>query len=150
MNLLVLQIEVLPMRYITNMENIDAKNKFVELRAKGNSFQSIADSLGVSKQTLINWSKELKMEISNLRTVEYDALLAKYKLNKQKKLELYGEFLEKVTSEIQKRSLEDLSTDKLFHLYLKINDSLEKDMPSLVLEGTSDWTISDLTTKWEA
>lgn len=132
------------------MENIDAKNKFVELRAKGNSFQSIADSLGVSKQTLINWSKELKMEISNLRTVEYDALLAKYKLNKQKKLELYGEFLEKVTSEIQKRSLEDLSTDKLFHLYLKINDSLEKDMPSLVLEGTSDWTISDLTTKWEA
>lgn len=133
------------------MENIETKNKFVELRAKGNSFQSIADKLGVSKQTLINWSKELQMEINNLRTVEYDALVSKYRLNKQKKLELYGEFLDKVYSEIQKRSLEDLSTEKLFHLYLKINTSLDKDMPNLLLEGTTDaWALSDMTTKWEA
>ena len=133
------------------MENLETKNKFVELRAKGNSFQSIGNTLGVSKQTLINWSKDLQIKINNLRTVEYDALLSKYKLNKQKKLEFYGEFLEKVYSEIQKRNLEELPTEKLFHLYLKINDSLEKDMPSIVLESTTDtWSLSDITTKWEA
>lgn len=133
------------------MNNIETKEKFIELRAKGNSFQSIAISLGVSKQTLINWSKELHMEINNLRTVEYDALITKYRLNKQKKLEVYGEILDKVCKEIQKRDFVELSTEKLFHLYLKINDSLDRDMPSMLLEGTANaWSLSDKTTKWEA
>lgn len=133
------------------MENIETKNRFVELRAKGNSFSSIAETLGVSKQTLINWSKELKVEVSNLRVMEYDALLNQYKLSKEKKLECFGEMLQKIWVEMQNRDLTELSTDKLFTLYVKLNDSFEKDRYKVAFEGDEEmWTIKPEVITWEA
>ncbi len=44
------------------MKNLSLKERFVELRAKGHSYSSIAKELKKSKQTIINWSKELQFE----------------------------------------------------------------------------------------
>ena len=52
------------------MEILETKEKFIELRAKGWSFDKIAKELGKAKQTLINWSKELEDEIDNLKALE--------------------------------------------------------------------------------
>lgn len=60
------------------MKDQETKEKFVELRAKGLSFDRIAAELETSKQTLINWAKELENEISNLKKVELEALQEKY------------------------------------------------------------------------
>lgn len=49
------------------MKDQETKEKFVELRAKGLSFDRIAAELHVSKQSLINWAKELETEIGNMR-----------------------------------------------------------------------------------
>jgi len=49
------------------MKNLSLKEQFVELRAKGHSYSSIAKELKKSKQTIINWSKELQFEVSNLK-----------------------------------------------------------------------------------
>jgi transcriptional regulator len=48
------------------MELTESKQRFIELRAKGWSFDKIAKELDKAKQTLINWSKELQDEIANL------------------------------------------------------------------------------------
>jgi len=41
------------------MKDQQTKEKFIELRAKGLSFDKISRELRISKQTLINWSKKL-------------------------------------------------------------------------------------------
>jgi orotate phosphoribosyltransferase-like protein len=58
------------------MKDLAVKEQFVELRARGWSFDRIAKELKVSKQTLINWSRELVLEISNRRAIERESLLA--------------------------------------------------------------------------
>jgi len=43
------------------MTKDEKKEQFVELRIKEETFESIAKELEVSKQTLINWSKEYEI-----------------------------------------------------------------------------------------
>ncbi len=49
------------------MKDNETKNKFIELRAKGFSFAKISKELKTSKQTLVTWSKDLTLEIKNLK-----------------------------------------------------------------------------------
>jgi transposase len=46
-----------------SMEDLETKMVFVELRAKGYSYYRISKEMDISKQTLINWGKELAREI---------------------------------------------------------------------------------------
>ncbi len=48
--------------------------RFIELRAKGLSFDKIAKDLGKAKQTLIDWSKDYQEEIANLKALELETL----------------------------------------------------------------------------
>jgi len=108
------------------METIELKERFIELRAKGWSFDKIAKELGKAKQTLIDWSKELKNEIANLKAIELEALYEKYYLHKETRLQTFGEMLTKIKNEIEERDLSDVPTDKLLELLLKYN-SLAKE-----------------------
>ena len=56
------------------METTELKERFIELRAKGWSFDKIAKETGKAKQTLIDWSKELQDEIGNRKALELEAL----------------------------------------------------------------------------
>ena len=58
------------------MELIEIKQQFIQLRAKGYSFDKIAKELGKAKQTLIDWSKEFQEEIANVKASELESLYA--------------------------------------------------------------------------
>jgi len=131
------------------MENIETKQQFISLRAKGNSFQKIADELGVSKQTLITWSHALQADIHNQRSLEYDNLLFQYQLNRENQLKTFSELIQKVTTELVSRKLTDLSTDKVFLLYFKIIDGLKDIQIPLKLEKESTWDIEPTKSYWE-
>ena len=45
----------------------NAQDEFVSLRAEGRSYDQIAEILGVSRQCLQNWSKDLAVEIENAK-----------------------------------------------------------------------------------
>ena len=45
------------------MKTKDQKEKFIQLRAEGNSFDKISDILNISKPTLINWNIDFSKEI---------------------------------------------------------------------------------------
>ena len=77
------------------MELIEVKEKFIELRAKGYSFDKIAKETGKAKQTLIDWSKELQEEIANLKALELETLYEKYYLLKEVRLQTFGEMITK-------------------------------------------------------
>ena len=109
------------------MKDQKTKEKFIELRAQGFSFDRIAKELRVSKQTLIVWSKELELEIANLKAIELEALQEKYYLLKQKRIELFGEKLKALKNELDKRNLEEISTKDLFGLLEKYGKLLKEE-----------------------
>lgn len=58
------------------MKEIQCKEKFIELRSQGLSFEKI--SKDVSKPTLIKWNQEYSQEISNLIFFHSEKLIEKF------------------------------------------------------------------------
>jgi hypothetical protein len=110
------------------METTELKERFIEMRAKGYSFDRIAKELGKAKQTLIDWSKELQDEIANLKALELEALYERYFLLKESRLQTFGEMLTKIKKEVENRDLSDVPTDKLLDLLLKYNSQVKEEI----------------------
>jgi len=110
------------------METNEKKEKFIQLRAKGYSFDKIAKKLQMSKQTLINWNKELEEEISNFKAMELELLYEKYYLTREQRLQTFGQMLSKLKDEIDIRNLSEIPTDKLLELFLKYNDKVKEEL----------------------
>jgi len=103
------------------MKDNKTKDRFIELRAQGMSFNKIAEDIKVSKVTLMKWDKELDREIGEARFTELETLREKYYMNKKSRLECYGELIERAKYELKGRDFSEISTDKL----IQIMDSLE-------------------------
>jgi hypothetical protein len=110
------------------MESIETKERFIELRAKGWSFDRIAKELGKAKQTLIDWSKELQDEVANRKALELEALYETYYLLKENRLQTFGGLLNKIKDEVLSRDLSDVPTDKLLDLFLKYNSQIKEEI----------------------
>ena len=110
------------------MELIETKERFIELRAKGWSFDKIAKELGKAKQTLIDWSKDLQDEIANRKSLELEALYENYYLLKEAKIKKYGAILSKITDELESRSFNNVPTGRLLELYLLYFERLSQEV----------------------
>lgn len=122
------------------MELISIKQEFIELRAKGWSFDKIAKKLGKAKQTLIDWSKELQDEIANLKASELEAIYESYYLLKENRLQTLGGVLNKVKDEILSRDLKEVPTDKLLELLLKYNTQVKEEIVEPIYKTSTEIT----------
>jgi len=120
------------------MELLSTKEKFIELRAKGYSFDKIAKETGKAKQTLIDWSKNFQEEIANLKAIELEALYEKYYLLKENRVKTFGEVLSKLRSEIEKRDLSEVATDKLLELFLKYETQVKEEIVEPIYKTSSE------------
>ena len=120
------------------MKGTETKQEFIQLRAKGLSFDKIAKELKMAKQTLIDWSKEFEEEIANLKALELEALQEQYFLMKQDRLKNFGNTLNKLREEVEKRNLKDLPTDKLLELYLKYNNQVKEEIIDPAFKSSQD------------
>lgn len=120
------------------MEILEIKQRFIELRAKGYSFDKIAKELGKAKQTLLDWSKDLELEIAQAKALELETLYESYSLYKEARLKTLGEILLKLKSEIDQRNLTDLPTDKLLDLFLKYEGVVKDTLVEPVFKSTSE------------
>ncbi len=120
--------------------NIDQKEKFIELRAKGWSFDRIAKELGRAKQTLIDWSKDLQEEIANRKALELEALYETYYLQRENRLQTFGAMLTKIKEEIEGRDLSDVATDKLLELFLKYNSQVKEEIVEPIYKSSQELT----------
>ena len=110
------------------MELLETKERFIELRAKGWSFDKIAKEIGKAKQTLIDWSKELEEEIANCKALELEALYERYYLLKEAKIQKYGAILSKITNELESRDFNNVPTGRLLELYLLYFERLSQEV----------------------
>lgn len=120
--------------------NLDQKERFIELRAKGWSFDRIAKELGRAKQTLIDWSKELQEEIANRKALELEALYETYYLQRESRLQMFGAMLTKIKEEVEGRDLSDVATDKLLELFLKYNSQVKEEIVEPIYKSSQELT----------
>jgi hypothetical protein len=120
------------------MEILETKQKFIELRAKGYSFDKIARELGKSKQVLIDWSKDLEEEIANCKAIELDLLYEKYYLYKENRLQMFGELIQGIKEELSNRDLSDVPTDKLLDLLLKYENQIKEDIKEPIFKSSKE------------
>ncbi len=134
------------------MKKPSTKQRFIELRAVGNSYRKISEELDVSKQTLINWSRELSDELANYSAIEKDHLLQQYLLMKEGKIKRLGTTLTRLYEELESRELSNIPTDKLLDLILKVSSSLEKEASPIYFQTTEeDQSLSFVSTAhWTA
>ena len=120
------------------MEILETKEKFIELRAKGWSFDKIAKELGKAKQTLIDWSKDLQDEIANRKALELEALYETYYLQRESRLQTFGAMLTKIKEEVEGRDLSDVPTDKLLDLFLKYNNQIREEIVEPIYKSSQE------------
>jgi transposase len=120
------------------MKSTEQAANFIQLRAEGRSFNAIAKELQVSKQTAINWSKELEEEIATRRAVELEALYEKHNLTKEGRLQRLGSLLKRLQTEVEKRDLSEVPTEKLIALLLKTAEQAEKETLKLSFKDSEE------------
>jgi hypothetical protein len=120
------------------METIETKRRFVELRAKGYSFDKIAKELGKAKQTLLDWSRDLDQEIAQAKALELDSLYESYSLYKEARLKTLAEILSKLKKEVDNRDLTDLPTDRLLDLFLKYEGVVKESLVEPIFKSSRE------------
>jgi hypothetical protein len=119
------------------MENHKTKEQFIQLRAQGVSYSNISKEIGKSKQTLIDWGKELEEEIRNLKAIELEAIYEKYFLLKEARLQSFGIITQRIKKEIESRDLSDIPTDKLLDMFLKYNSVIKQETTEPIFNNST-------------
>ncbi|MBU1083425.1 hypothetical protein KKE14_03255 [Patescibacteria group bacterium] len=128
-------------------KTLDDRGQFIELRARGYSFSKISEELEISKPTLIEWSKDnnVSEEVHNLRMLMIDELQEKYMMTKKHRIAVFGDFLNRVKTELEKRELSEVSTDKLIALVIRLSDALKQDETEIELVSEEPLSVGSFT-----
>ncbi|MCF7954710.1 MAG: hypothetical protein K9M75_02800 [Phycisphaerae bacterium] len=134
--------------------DIEKRGQFVGLRAKGMSYAKISEEIGVSKTSLIIWSKELKLEIKNEQAMELERLREKYLLGREHRIRVNGTQLSQITGELLRRNLNEVPTQTLFDMQRKLIKEVRDDTEEIVFSekrGLADHdSIMDRLTRTES
>ena len=109
----------------------EQKQRFIELRALGKSYDTIATELHVAKGTLTKWSKELAAEVSRAKDLQREALYETFRLTKESRIRQLGGTLQRFEDELATRDLSDISTGRLADLILKYSDTLRNEVQEI-------------------
>jgi transcriptional regulator with XRE-family HTH domain len=94
----------------------ETQAQFVVLRGQGKTFAAIAEELGVSRGTLVNWSRKFRFELQNLQAIRMEELRNKVLSTTEDRVnDLAGE-LHRVEEEIKKRDYSDVPTARLLSM----------------------------------
>ncbi len=113
------------------MKEMQCKEKFIELRSQGLSFEKISKEINVSKPTLIKWNQEYSQEISNLIFFHSEKLIEEFKLLRIHKIESLSRTLNRVLEEISKRNFENVSTKDLISIAFSLEDKLKESVSGI-------------------
>lgn len=108
------------------------------------SFASISRELGVSKSTLIEWSREMSEEVANMRAIHEEALREQYRVAKEHQLKTLSMRYAAVEEELEKRGVSDMPTEKLYGVLFKLIDAMRAEDRPLTLQRTENNPLQDL------
>lgn len=120
------------------MKLTETKHKLIELRAKGYSYDAIAEELDTSKPTLIDWSKELEEEIARAKAIELEALYEEFYLLKEARIKTFGGLLKRIYEELEGRDLKDVPTDKLLEMFSRYYGVVKEELTEPIFISSRD------------
>lgn len=111
--------------------------RFVLLRSQGWSFNRITEQLGVSKPTLIKWSRQYQFEIQNLRHTETEALAERVFGQRHQRWESLARQLKRVEDEIEQRDLEEIPASRLHGIAAQLRAEIKREIGNLQFSETT-------------
>jgi transcriptional regulator with XRE-family HTH domain len=112
-------------------KTVEEVGKFIELRAKGYSYDKIAEETGISKPTLLKWSTEYSRQLKEAEHFELNSLLSQYGVMRQSRVETYSAMLGSALQELKNRAgnndYSEVPTDKLLKIILELERRVERE-----------------------
>ena len=108
------------------MYSVSTRNEFLRLRIAGLSFARIARQLGVSKPTLIAWSRASQPELDSGRTEAEQRPQAEISTSANQELAELKKRHHALRQELLSRSLRDIPTSCLETLAGKLHNRIEQ------------------------
>src|SRR5208283_3916339 len=105
----------------------EKQEKFIELRARGYSFDRIVKEIEVSKPTLIKWQSEFEKEIKNFEYAVFQGLIESYKIGREKRVKGLTDVMENINKELSGRDLSKFSLRDLILLKAETEKDLNKE-----------------------
>jgi predicted RND superfamily exporter protein len=129
-------------------KTIQEKERFIQLRARGLSFDKIAEELQVSKPTLLKWSGEFYEEIKEAEFQEFDSLLNEYQVHRNNRFKqnckLLNACYEELENKLEKKDLSKLSVPELQKLVSILEEKLDKESANseIQVQVPSDYSFA--------
>lgn len=109
------------------MGTTEAKLKFIELRAKGQSYSEISKELGISKGTCSSWESELQDKIAELESEKLKELYQSYYMLREQRIKNLGDTLSKIDDVLDEIDLREVPAEKLLDFKLKYTEMLKRE-----------------------
>jgi hypothetical protein len=104
----------------------ELKTKFLELRARGVSYSQIAEAIGVSKPTLIQWGKSMAEEIADLQAAERELVREKLLGNFEQWLGRQVHHFNRLDEEFGRREFKYSPTESVFRMMMASRKLLDR------------------------
>lgn len=101
------------------MKTTEKKLAYIQARAQGKSYSTIATELEISKSTCSKWERGLKEDIDSLKRANTEELYTSYNMTREARIKGLGELLQGIDKAIAQKDLTELPLDKLLELRLK-------------------------------
>lgn len=122
----------------------EEKQRFIELRAKGYSFDKISEETGISKPTLLKFQAELKKEVQEQQYFEMENIINQFEIQRKNRFEAMSMLLARALQELrniaESQALETMPVEKLLQLVLTLEKRLAIDTEKELLAIPGDST----------
>jgi hypothetical protein len=102
------------------MHSIETRNPFLKLRVQGWSFARISAHIGVSKPTLIDWSRRRSSEIQSLKRFQTERESKSLQATSDAEAHRLTIFLSSLRQELLSREFRSISTEQLQSLISRL------------------------------
>ena len=109
------------------MKSTDKKLAFIQARAAGKSYATIAKELRISQSTAFEWNKELAEEVGKAKAEALQEIYTQYGMTAQARLEALGKQLDKLNTAIEQADLTKVPAEKLLELRLKTINTIRSE-----------------------
>lgn len=125
------------------IDNLRRKLHFVRRRSEGATYAVIAAELGVSPSTLVNWSREYRQDIQNLRAMRMEALQNEILNDPELRVRRMARLLSEIETELSNRKISELPTSRLFSMADTLRRRITQETGSLKFAASQDELLAN-------
>jgi transcriptional regulator with XRE-family HTH domain len=109
------------------LKSQETRTEFIRLRAEGKSYSDIAAALEISKDTCSKWERELKEQISQLKSEQLNELYNSYYMTREARIKKLGDTLNNINTALDGADFKEIPPEKLLDFKLKYTEALKEE-----------------------